>query len=136
MAFDRNGDGKLVRAEVPERFQGLFDRADAQQGRLADPRGAASRARARQARRAPGARREGGGRGGRGRAGMDPMVRALDSDRDGAIAGERSPPPRDALKALDATATVSSSADEIRRRRAAGPTAAGRTPMRRGTRHR
>ena len=28
MAFDRNGDGKLDRVEVPERFQGLFDRAD------------------------------------------------------------------------------------------------------------
>src|SRR5689334_19461749 len=29
MSFDRNGDGKLERSEVPERFQGLFDRADA-----------------------------------------------------------------------------------------------------------
>jgi Ca2+-binding EF-hand superfamily protein len=28
MAFDRNGDGKLERGEVPERMQGLFDRAD------------------------------------------------------------------------------------------------------------
>jgi hypothetical protein len=28
MAFDRNGDGKLDRSEVPERMQGLFDRAD------------------------------------------------------------------------------------------------------------
>ena len=29
MAFDANGDGKLARTEVPERMQGLFDRADA-----------------------------------------------------------------------------------------------------------
>ena len=28
MSFDRNGDGKLDRSEVPERMQGLFDRAD------------------------------------------------------------------------------------------------------------
>ena len=28
MRFDRNGDGKLDRSEVPERLQGLFDRAD------------------------------------------------------------------------------------------------------------
>lgn len=28
MAFDRNHDGKLERSEVPERMQGLFDRAD------------------------------------------------------------------------------------------------------------
>jgi len=29
MTFDANGDGKLARTEVPERMQGLFDRADA-----------------------------------------------------------------------------------------------------------
>ena len=29
MAFDANGDGKLSRSELPERFQGIFDRADA-----------------------------------------------------------------------------------------------------------
>ena len=28
MAFDKNGDGQLDRAEVPERLQGIFDRAD------------------------------------------------------------------------------------------------------------
>jgi hypothetical protein len=28
MSFDRNGDGKLERSEVPDRMQGLFDRAD------------------------------------------------------------------------------------------------------------
>jgi hypothetical protein len=28
MAFDRNGDGRLDREEVPARFQGLFERAD------------------------------------------------------------------------------------------------------------
>src|SRR5580693_7913060 len=28
MAFDANGDGKLSRSELPERFQGIFDRAD------------------------------------------------------------------------------------------------------------
>jgi Ca2+-binding EF-hand superfamily protein len=28
MAFDKNGDGKLQRGEVPERLQGLFDRGD------------------------------------------------------------------------------------------------------------
>ena len=28
MFFDRNGDGKLDRSEVPEHMQGLFDRGD------------------------------------------------------------------------------------------------------------
>lgn len=29
MAFDKNGDGKLSKSELPERMQGLLDRADA-----------------------------------------------------------------------------------------------------------
>ena len=29
MQFDKNGDGKLFKAELPERLQGIFDRADA-----------------------------------------------------------------------------------------------------------
>ncbi len=28
MRFDRNGDGKLDRSEVPDRMQGMFDHAD------------------------------------------------------------------------------------------------------------
>jgi Ca2+-binding EF-hand superfamily protein len=28
MAFDKNGDGQLTKDELPERMQGLFDRAD------------------------------------------------------------------------------------------------------------
>src|SRR4051794_14645540 len=28
MSFDANGDGKLTKSEVPDRMQGLFDRAD------------------------------------------------------------------------------------------------------------
>jgi hypothetical protein len=28
MSFDRNGDGKLDRSEVPERMQGIFERGD------------------------------------------------------------------------------------------------------------
>jgi len=28
LAFDRNGDGKLTRSEVPERMQGIFERGD------------------------------------------------------------------------------------------------------------
>ena len=28
MAFDADGDGKLSKSELPERFQGIFDRGD------------------------------------------------------------------------------------------------------------
>src|SRR5215469_14489629 len=37
MAFDRNSDGKLERGEVPERMQGLFDRADTAKKGLLTP---------------------------------------------------------------------------------------------------
>ncbi len=37
MHFDRNGDGKLDRSEVPERMQGLFDRADSNKDGLLTP---------------------------------------------------------------------------------------------------
>lgn len=37
MAFDRNGDGKLERNEVPERMQGLFDRADTEKKGVLTP---------------------------------------------------------------------------------------------------
>jgi Ca2+-binding EF-hand superfamily protein len=37
MAFDRNHDGKLERSEVPERIQGLFDRADTEKKGVLTP---------------------------------------------------------------------------------------------------
>lgn len=37
MAFDRNHDGKLERSEVPERMQGLFDRADTEKKGVLTP---------------------------------------------------------------------------------------------------
>jgi hypothetical protein len=37
MHFDRNGDGKLDRSEVPERMQGLFDHADTNKDGLLTP---------------------------------------------------------------------------------------------------
>jgi Ca2+-binding EF-hand superfamily protein len=92
MAFDRNDDGTLTQAEVPERFQGLFDRADAnkdgvltldelKQSAAAQP--APSQARGRD---------EGdGGRGGRGArrggpfGGPDPLIVALDLNGDGRL---------------------------------------------------
>ncbi len=36
MAFDKNGDGKLTRDELPERMQSLFDRADANKDGVID----------------------------------------------------------------------------------------------------
>ena len=95
MAFDANKDGKLTRAEVPERLQGLFDRADADKdGALtADEIRKSAQA---QSQSSPGARGGGEGREGRGEGrfgrggpfGADPLVSALDANNDGALSTE------------------------------------------------
>jgi Ca2+-binding EF-hand superfamily protein len=94
MGFDQNHDGTLTRSEVPERFQGLFDRVDAdkngvltadelKQGAAAEVAAGAAGARGREGR----GERE--GRAGFGRGfGPDPLVAALDTDRDGALSVE------------------------------------------------
>lgn len=94
MAFDQNKDGKLTRAEVPERFQGLFDRTDPNKD------GEITEAELKQAAAAqapiPGTGGEGrGGRGGRGgfegrgrggpAFGADALVSGLDANRDGVL---------------------------------------------------
>lgn len=95
MAFDANKDGKLTRAEVPERLQGLFDRADADKdGALtadeirksaqatASSGGGARDGEGRQGRGG----RDGGRFGGRGPgAGNDALFAALDRNNDGAL---------------------------------------------------
>ena len=116
MAFDRNGDNSLTRAEVPERFQGLFDRADA------DKDGVLIRDEIKQSAGAAGQAGEVGRRGGRegggfgrGRGmGFDPLMRALDSDRDGVLSDAEIAAAANALTALDVNSDGQLSADEIR----------------------
>ncbi len=73
MAFDRNGDGKLDRAELPDRFHGLFDRADGNKDGSLTRDELKQSASATVQEGAGRGRGEGGGRGGRGRGpGMDP----------------------------------------------------------------
>jgi Ca2+-binding EF-hand superfamily protein len=123
MSFDRNGDGKLDRAEVPDRFQGLFARADG------DKDGTLTRDELKQSANATvqeGAGRgrgEGDGRGfGRGRGpGMDPLIRALDLNRDGVLSEDEIGGAPDALKALDANGDGQLSGDEIRPMPGRGP---------------
>jgi Ca2+-binding EF-hand superfamily protein len=111
MAFDRNGDGSLVRGEVPERFQGLFDRADANKD------GALTRDELKQSAGAT-TRNEGdrGRRGGRGPGGpmFDPLMRALDTDRDGSLSAGEIAAAGDAVKTLDANGDGQLAAQEIR----------------------
>jgi Ca2+-binding EF-hand superfamily protein len=123
MAFDRNGDGKLDRAELPDRFQGLFDRADANKDGTLTRDELQQSANASVQEGAGRGRGEGEGRGfgwGRG-PGMDPLVRALDRDRDGVLSEEEIAAAADALKALDANGDGLLTGDELRPMPGRGP---------------
>jgi Ca2+-binding EF-hand superfamily protein len=125
MAFDKNGDGQLTRDELPERMQGLFDRADADKNGVltADEiRKAAQSAAAPAARGPEGGRGEGFRPGGReeGRGErpnffrLDPILAALDTDSDGQLSPEEIAAAPTALKKLDANGDGQLSADEVR----------------------
>ena len=122
MAFDRNTDGTLTRDEVPERFQGLFDRADGNKdGKLTRDEIKASAAQTMAQGPGGGPRGERGpggpggpgmGRGGPG--GFDPLFRALDTNQDGVISADELAAATTTLKSLDANHDGQLSADETR----------------------
>jgi len=119
MAFDKNSDGKLSKDEVPERMQGVFDRADSNKDGLLTVDEIRQSA---QAQAAPGAGR-GGREGGRGEGGrgegmsfmrIDPILAALDTDGDGVIsAGELSNAPSSLMK-LDKNGDGQLTPEEVR----------------------
>ncbi|MEO7270860.1 MAG: hypothetical protein ABIX28_05365 [Vicinamibacterales bacterium] len=126
MAFDRNADGRLERGEVPERFQGLFDRADGNKdGALTRDelkQSATTSAPADEGRGPRGGGREGGGFG-RGRGGpmVDPLLRALDADRDGALSQSEIAGAAAALTTLDVNHDGQLSSEEFRPAAPGGP---------------
>jgi hypothetical protein len=103
MTFDKDKDGKLIKTEVPGRFQGLFDRVDANKdGVLASdeiragasaqpPTGNGERPAGRRgADRESDGPRDGRGAEGRrgGPFGPDPLIAALDVNHDAALSGD------------------------------------------------
>jgi Ca2+-binding EF-hand superfamily protein len=105
LSFDRNNDGKLVRDEVPDRMQGIFERGDSNKDGALTADELRAMARAQQT-------TSGGGRGGEGM--RDPIFAALDTDHDNAISGEEITNAAAALKALDKNQDGKLTEDELR----------------------
>ena len=113
LTFDKNKDGKLAKAEIPERQQGILDRGDTDKNGVLDAaelrKLTADQAAAPPAPPAP----RGPGRGGFG--GMDLASIALDADHNGEISAEEIANAATTLKALDKNNDGSITEDEVRR---------------------
>lgn len=107
MTFDANGDKQLTRAELPERMQPIFDRADSNKdGKLTVDEIRASAA--------PAAPAAGGrGRGGAG-GGADPLFAALDANHDGSLDADEVAKAPASLRTLDLNKDGQLSAAEYR----------------------
>ena len=118
LAFDKNGDGKLTKDELPERMQGIFDRADTNKDGFLTADELRALARGQQPAGAGLREREGGeGRGGRGpgRPGMtDPIFAALDTNHDNVIDGDEIANATSSLKKLDKNNDGKLTEDEVR----------------------
>jgi uncharacterized protein YuzE len=111
LAFDKNKDGKLTKAEVPERQQGIFDRGDADKNGVLDA-AELQKLTTEQAAAPPAPpMQRGPGRGGFG--GLDVASMLLDADRNGEISADEIANAPNVLKALDKNSDGYITEDEV-----------------------
>jgi Ca2+-binding EF-hand superfamily protein len=111
LAFDKNKDGKLSKAEIPERQQGLFERGDTDKNGVLDA-AELRKLTADQAAAPPAPPRTPQPRAGFG--GIDLASAALDTDRNGEISAEEIANAATTLKTLDKNADGFITEDEVR----------------------
>jgi EF hand len=114
MAFDANGDGKLSKSELPERFQGIFDRGDENKDGFLTPDEIRKVAAAQAAPSDAGPGGRGGREGGeRNFIRIDPVLAAIDTNGDGILSAVEIRNAADAVRKLDRNGDGRITRDEL-----------------------
>ncbi len=114
MSFDKDGDGKLSKEEVPERMQGLFARGDANSDGFLTREELTKMAESQAGSTSPQQGREEGRDRRLGLLRRDPITAAFDTDNDGVLSAAEIDAAPAALAKLDKNADGKISEDEVR----------------------